>query len=557
MLRGKSVGLVSAENRQSIQRTHPQFRSIYVTVAKLFVASSDPRSWEERGTGFLDLCTAGEYVYVNLYDLDTLKLIFQHELYLGFANRYRKLRQGVYFFQSDYCVMAFAFASLSEAKDFKKQLKMASPRRGRRHRQFTITAPHSVRQIAGIRIKSSGTEISNGMASEDQRRLNAFLESRGLSLTMLSQPGKRELVIEAIQEFSNMDGLESTTLVPPPPPPPPPERAPSPPPEVAPAPPPETMSQPPRQPEVVPPKCKLQMPEPPSARPAPPPPPPPRKESPPPPAKETGEKNDEQNVNVNTEAVTRTGPPPRPAQRPPLPPGPIPIRLMKEQQRMKANQTQVKKTTEIKEKSTRQGSRQKNQVPEKSDRSPVCDCQSENVESSAQENKNKEVSDGEALCFENKSVPQSLQKSSEPAATGTTSPEKVVTLRPVQEQSKLDTTATTSPARMVKLRPLPNESEPRPREENFPSNRIALRPIQNEPKQKGQCITSSVQKETVQTNTSRERKNTPPVISAWRQRIREQNSTSDIPNSPHNDSDHDDDTKPKSVRDLIRMYQGK
>ena len=333
----KSVGLVSAQQRTQIQASQPNYQSIYVTVAKLYVAAPDPQSWVAKLEGFVDLCTSGDCIYINIYDFQTLKLTFQHELYNDFCSYYKKLGTGFYVFQSDWCVMGLAFASSVEGKDFKKQVKKACPKKGKKNKQMAITAPRSVKQVAGLQITSTGTEISRNMTESDQKRLKEFLAVRGLTLDMLNDPGKRDALIAAMQEFSNMEENDGPVIPPPPPvqPPPPPPRQPPPPPPPR---------QPPPPPAVPPPPPPRQPPPPPAVPPPPPPrqPPPPPAVQPPPPGQGLVPKQESggaeavklmkpmrnvmtmQAVEVKKEIEVPTWLPPPPAEKPPPPEGPPP-----------------------------------------------------------------------------------------------------------------------------------------------------------------------------------------------------------------------------------------
>ena len=330
----KSVGLVSSQQRTQIQASQPSYQSIYVTVAKLYVAAPDPQSWAPKLEGYVDLCTSGDCIYINIYDLQTLKLTFQHELYNDFCNYYKKLGTGFYVFQSDWCVMGLAFASSVEAKDFKKQLKKACPKKGKKSKQMAITAPLSVKQVAGLQITSTGTEISRNMTESDQKRLKEFLAVRGLTLDMLNEPGKRDALIAAMQEFSNMDANEEPVIPPPPPvqPPPPPPRQPPPPPPPR-QPPPPPARQPPPPPAVQPPPPPARQPPPPPAKQ----PPPPPAVQPPPPGQTQKQETEAgklmkpmrnvmtmQAVEVKKDIEVPTWLPPPPAEKPPPPEGPPP-----------------------------------------------------------------------------------------------------------------------------------------------------------------------------------------------------------------------------------------
>lgn len=220
--KGKAVSLVDPDVRQKIQSKYSNYQTVFTTPARIYVAAPDTTTWVKYDEGYLTLCTSNGIAYLTLYKMQSLELVFQHELYVDFYQYYQSKCEWFYSFPSDSCTIGFSFASAVEASDLLDQIKNSSPKKVRfftKNSQNIITAPLSVDKIAGVEIKDNTAVYTHTGDSLHDARLCKFLARRGLDPKDSENPSKRQNFVQALLEFSQLseDELAALDIAPPPP----------------------------------------------------------------------------------------------------------------------------------------------------------------------------------------------------------------------------------------------------------------------------------------------------------------------------------------------------
>lgn len=190
---------MSGPTRTKFLQKNSDYVNVYATVAKLYVAFPDQGTWTEHGSGVLQIGTVpnSKLVYINMYDLQNYKLIFQQELYENFFNSYKVVDKQFHVFQSDACVIGLSFPFVDEAKDFHSQIKGVSPKKkglfskmfAKDDDQMIITTPEACQHVSGVQ-QNNDASLSLTGNFKDNPDFNAFLEKMGISLSQLSDPSQ-------------------------------------------------------------------------------------------------------------------------------------------------------------------------------------------------------------------------------------------------------------------------------------------------------------------------------------------------------------------------------
>jgi hypothetical protein len=78
--------LVRKAVRARVYQNNPDYSEIFMTAGQVFVSFPRNPPWSPAQTGWLCLSqyVSTRFLFINLYDFDDFRLIFQHELYCDF-----------------------------------------------------------------------------------------------------------------------------------------------------------------------------------------------------------------------------------------------------------------------------------------------------------------------------------------------------------------------------------------------------------------------------------------------------------------------------------------
>lgn len=203
------MSLITKHASYEINQRYSEYSTIFMTVGCIYVNVPHQNQWNKYHEGYLQLAVRKKtkIIFINLYDMKSYELIFQHELFYGFANFYRVIDRQFHFFQSDICEIGISFASKKDGNDFYYQIMNISPKKQflsifkKADEQFIITEPNSCEHISGVAQNDDGNRCITGDVN-GSNELDNYLQSIGYSRDHISNPNSENMVISGLIRFT-------------------------------------------------------------------------------------------------------------------------------------------------------------------------------------------------------------------------------------------------------------------------------------------------------------------------------------------------------------------
>jgi hypothetical protein len=164
------VNSVDLNARNSIRSRVTNGTLIYVAKVRVLGALPSDPEWQPLDVGFLALSAAGsDRAFLTLFESNEYAVLMVHELYFKFDKFYSKLSPVFYTFPSDMCLIGIQFLLENEAKEMEKQIKGATPVKGRSlglRRIFRQKARSKAEIVVSM---PQQIEIETGMAWDPER----------------------------------------------------------------------------------------------------------------------------------------------------------------------------------------------------------------------------------------------------------------------------------------------------------------------------------------------------------------------------------------------------
>jgi hypothetical protein len=164
------VNSVDLNARNSIRSRVTNGTLIYVAKARLLAALPNSPEWHTLDTGYLALSAAGsDRAFLTLFEVNDYSVLMIHEIYFKFDKSYTKLSPLFYSFLSDSCLIGVQFLIENEAKEMEKQIKGATPVKGRSLGLRRIFGQKAKTKVEIVVSMPQETEKETGMAWDPER----------------------------------------------------------------------------------------------------------------------------------------------------------------------------------------------------------------------------------------------------------------------------------------------------------------------------------------------------------------------------------------------------
>jgi hypothetical protein len=225
----------------ALRQTYTGMTCVCSTAAKLFVSYPSADTWTARFAGYLELVQQNStgVPYIQLYDFETLKVIFQHEVYTDFRKNYRQDTSTFATFHGDTCVFGLSFVAREDAKKFREVVDIfLTDKKGgwfdpKAERKKEVILVHSTSRPAGPSAPSAVTGGASGkraFISDNLRQSPEFQEYvklKNITPGDLDNPAKGQSILMQYLTWASSpkDAPKPVTPTPPSPPTPPPPAA--------------------------------------------------------------------------------------------------------------------------------------------------------------------------------------------------------------------------------------------------------------------------------------------------------------------------------------------
>jgi hypothetical protein len=164
------VNSVDLNSRNSIRSHVTNGTLLYVCKVRLLVALPTSSEWHILNSGYLALSAVGtERAFLTLFDLNDFTVLMVHELYFKFDTAYTKISPIFYAFPSDACLIGIQFLLESEGREMEKQIKGATPVKGRTFGLRRIFGQKAKSKVEIVVSMPQQTRKETGMAWDPER----------------------------------------------------------------------------------------------------------------------------------------------------------------------------------------------------------------------------------------------------------------------------------------------------------------------------------------------------------------------------------------------------